>query len=37
MKSSTHALETRGKGHHPVEVTDGEDGVGYLALMPRDT
>ena len=34
MKSSAHVLETLDRDHHPVEVTDGEDDVGYLALMP---
>ena len=36
MKSSTHVLETLGRDHHPVEVTDGEYDVGYLAVMPQN-
>ena len=37
MKNSTHVLETLGRGHNPVEETDGEDDIGYLALMSQDT
>ena len=33
MKNSHYVLETLGRGHNPVEETDGEDDIGYPTLM----